>query len=357
MGGSYFLKYLKCCEIDLPKADMSILRNKKIAIDMYQLVYRFLHNEKKHFMTSMVCFIIYLSKYNIYPVFVIDGKPPIEKSGILRKRKAKKTKSQEEINKYQKTLENIESNIEKCKTEEEKIELTTLKEETLEQIKKYKKRTVKVTKKIIDDIKDLFNFMKITYVHIEDNEADCVMAQLVKNKICFAALTNDSDLLTHECNIIIKNFDISKNSFTLIERDNILTKLELTSKQLTDLIILNGTDYQCKRHPYDFPFIKDLLIKNNGMEKILKDLHFGLKEYENVKNIYTKMISKNELENKIYNYSYIDTFERSIRKSDIDMFYVLLRIKYNFNDKDFNSFKFNFTKFLNDYNISSILSF
>lgn len=356
MGVSNLMKFLKSQKIKLPKSNMSILCNKKIAIDMYQLIYRFLHNPRKHFMTSMVCFIIYLSEYNIYPVFVIDGKPPKEKSNILRKRKAKKTKSQDEINKYQKTLENIESNIKKCKTEEEKIELTLLKEKTEHQIKKYKKRTVKVTKKIIDDIKHLFNFMKITYIHIEDNEADCVMAQLVKNKICYAALTNDSDLLTHECDIIIKDFDISTNSFTLIERDNILRTLGLSSKQLTDLIILNGTDYQCKRHPYDFSFIRELLIKNNDLEEILRQLHFGLNEYETVNNIYTRMFMKNELESNIVNYNYINTFDKSIKKSDIDMFYLLLKIKYNFNDNDFNSFKYNFGQFMKN-NIPPIPSF
>ena len=41
----------------------------------------------------MICYLIYLNKYNIKPIFVIDGKPPIEKMNILKKRKNKKDKS------------------------------------------------------------------------------------------------------------------------------------------------------------------------------------------------------------------------------------------------------------------------
>ena len=117
MGKPSIMRYIKE-NYDINKNKISqklgieFLQNKVIAIDLYQLMYKFLHNEHKHYLTSMICYLIYLNKYNIKPIFVIDGKPPIEKMNILKKRKNKKDKSKNIIDNEENKIKEIERDLE-----------------------------------------------------------------------------------------------------------------------------------------------------------------------------------------------------------------------------------------------------
>ena len=94
-------------------------------------------------------------------------------------------------------------------------------QKALENIKKHKKRTAKVSKEHIDNIKKLFDLLQYPYIHNTEREADYVCAQLVINNIAFACLSNDFDLITHQCPLVIRDFNIVDNTFTIYSLDKI----------------------------------------------------------------------------------------------------------------------------------------
>jgi len=168
---------------------------------------------------------INLLKRNIIPIYVFDGKPPEFKKEVLKARKLLKEKA------YNKLTEIDNNEL----SEDMRI--------------KYFKRTVTITKKQIEECRELLELMGIPYVNAPE-EADSQCASLVKKGIAQSVLTEDMDILTFGSKKIYRNLT-SKNKQTLeIELDKILEKTELTYEQFVEFCILLGCDY-CDR-------IKDL---------------------------------------------------------------------------------------------------
>ena len=99
----------------------------------------------------------------IKPVYVFDGKPPSFKSTELKKRKEKRDKAMEEL-----------KNAEMADDDEKQ--------------KQMQKRLVKVSKKEVDDVKNLLDLMGIPYINAP-GEAEAQCAYMVKNNIVFGTGT------------------------------------------------------------------------------------------------------------------------------------------------------------------------
>ena len=340
------------------KLGIEFLQNKVIAIDLYQLMYKFLHNEHKHYLTSMICYLIYLNKYNIKPIFVIDGKPPIEKMNILKKRKNKKDKSKNIIDNEENKIKEIERDLENENVnklnEKDKADLEDKIQKAIENIKKHKKRTAKVSKEHIDNIKKLFDLLQYPYIHNTEREADYVCAQLVINNIAFACLSNDFDLITHQCPLVIRDFNIVDNTFTIYSLDKISKLLGLSIQDTTNMIILNGTDYQSKRHPYDFKYIHTLLKQNLSIDKVRSLLHFGKIEYENVYKIFVEFSSKEQLLNEIKFSHNINKNERFIDEKELEMFKNTSSKEFCLKNKDVYYLSNNLDKLTGTINMSDL---
>ena len=322
------------------------IKNKVLAIDLYQLLYKFLHNEKKHYLTSLVSYINYLKKYSIYLIFVIDGKPPSQKKKVLKKRKDKKVKSQNIINKQKEELIKLEEQIENETSTQQKEILLQQKNETIISIKKHTKRTIKITKECISNIKIILDFLEIPYLHILNKEADYICAQLVKKNIADACLSNDYDMIAYQCPLIIRNLNITDNTIEMVYLKNIKYLLELSRAQITQLIILNGNDYKSKYHQYDYNFIHNLIKKEENFVNILKLLNFGNNEYNTILDIYTQKISKNNLIDSIKNFNNIKIYERCINDTALNNFTNNLIDTFSLKNKDVYQLKTMITQFL-----------
>jgi flap endonuclease-1 len=156
---------------------------------------------------------ILLLKMNIMPIYVFDGKPPDFKLKVIQNRREIKR------NAYEKLLEDL--------SKEDKI--------------KYFKRTVSISKKQIDECKQLLDLMGIPYVQAPQ-EADSQCAQLVKSGIAIGVLTEDMDILTFGASIY-RNLTSFKKDHIQLNLDDILTSLNLTYEQFVELCILFGCDY------------------------------------------------------------------------------------------------------------------
>lgn len=157
---------------------------------------------------------IYLLKKNIIPIYVFDGSIPKIKEKIINDRRELKKKAWEKF--------------EKCNNDKEKI--------------KYFKRTVSITKKQMDECKELLDLMGIPYIQAPE-EADSQCAYLVKQGIANSVLTEDMDILTFGANKIYRNLGSYKKETLEIKLDTILEKTKLTYEQFIELCILFGCDY------------------------------------------------------------------------------------------------------------------
>lgn len=300
----------------------SVLKGKKIAVDISNFIFKFILNDHNYYLSSFLNLCMTFKKFDIQCIYVFDGNPPKEKNRILEKRKKVRNKNIEKLNEYikelkvfnNKVIKNSKVNenhfIENKNDLEKKVHIE-------KNIVKCKKKTSKITKEHIKEIKILLDLLKISYVHI-NYEADIVCSYLVKNKIVDACLTNDNDLICYQCPIIFKDLDYKKKTLKMINIDKLSNSLKLDLNQLTFLLILFGCDYSSKI-PYNIiELIYKLLVNNISIdeiinkyldknEKVLKSLEIfmskiSFNEYKDINyfsqidNKFIKM-DKNNLEN------------------------------------------------------------
>lgn len=276
------IKFIECKNIMGIKKDNIIL-----AIDFSNLYYSILNKSK--YIESIINFIRYLKKNNFKPIFVFDGKPPDVKKYTIQKRKKEKDKAQKKINKFKEELETI-SSLEKSTSDEEKLEQYQKdKTKIKNNIIKFSKRTVKLTKNNTKLAKDLFDFLNISYIHI-NKEADYVCANLVKNGIADACLSNDYDLLAFQCPIILRDLNIFNHSVEIIFLDDVCKMMKINKNQLTYLNIMNGCDYSLPIYDYKLSYIHSLFIDGLDIEDILEIISKMSYNYKDAYNLFTEEI-------------------------------------------------------------------
>ncbi|KAI9266384.1 PIN domain-like protein [Helicostylum pulchrum] len=194
--------------------EMKSYFGRKVAIDASMCIYQFmiavrqqdgqlLQNEDGE-TTSHLMGLFYrtvrMVDNGIKPVYVFDGKPPTMKSGELAKRKARKEEAQAKM--------------------EEANEVGTV-----EDVTRFSKRTVKVTKEHNDDCKKLLKTMGIPFVEAPcEAEAQC--AELAKSGNVYAAASEDMDTLTFASPVLLRHMTFSEARKLPIDEINLQKALE-----------------------------------------------------------------------------------------------------------------------------------
>ena len=204
MGVKLLSKFLKNeCYDETKKIHLSGLYGKKICIDTSIYLYRFKGQgmliENFYVMCSL------FKKYNITPIFVFDGKPPIEKYKELENRKKERQTAKE---KYEDLMNKLGENI----SQKQQYELDRL-----------KRSMVKITREDVDLIKSMFDAYGISHI-TAIGEADILCASLVIKKKVYAVLTEDMDLFAYGSPIILRYFSLSQHSCILYNLNIILNQ-------------------------------------------------------------------------------------------------------------------------------------
>ena len=212
------------------------LTGKKVAVDASLFIYQCLMNIRNNGkyltnndnkVTSHISGIFYknvnLLSLNITPIYIFDGKPPEQKSEIIKERQEKAKVAKTEL--------------ENAVTDEAKNKL--------------EKKCIRLTKEHINDIKQLLDLMGITYLHI-DGEAEAIASELCRIGYVDYVLTEDMDTLPFGCPKLIRNcLDKSqkrKDLISIIHLDKLLEDLNFNYEQFIELCILCGCDY-CSNIP------------------------------------------------------------------------------------------------------------
>lgn len=156
----------------------------------------------------------------IKPLYVFDGAPPKLKSGELAKRFQRKSEAQEQHEEAKETG-------------------------TAEEIEKFSRRTVRVTREHNEEARRLLKLMGVPYV-IAPTEAEAQCAVLARAGKVFAAASEDMDTLTFNSPVLLRKLTFSeqrKEPIQEIHLDKVLEGLEMELKQFIDLCILLGCDY------------------------------------------------------------------------------------------------------------------
>ena len=207
------------------------LKDKKVAIDTSILLYKSLINVRyngdylrnkdgkiiSHIQGIYTKTVQYLS-LGIIPIYIFDGKPPPEKKECIQERNKK---------------------AQECK---EKMELT----DNIQEKQNLEKGTVRIKKEYIDDLKQLFNHMGVSYFH-PDGEAEAYAAELCRIGYVHAVITEDMDTLAYGCPLLIRNcIDKSLKRPEIITTFNFQKMIEdfkMTHEEFIDMCILCGCDY------------------------------------------------------------------------------------------------------------------
>jgi 5'-3' exonuclease len=221
------------------------LKNKSVAIDIS--IYLYKYASENLLIDNIYSMLLIFKEYCIQPIFVFDGKPPIEKSYLLNKRREDKHEAETE---YNKLLKEGSTN-------------TTY-------ISALKKKMVYLTKSDILLIKKLITAFGYSYYEAP-NEADEICALLCITGQVWGCISEDMDMFVYGCPNIIRYISLLNHTCVYYDLKEILNQLKISHYTLKQICILSGTDYNI-----DNPFtnlsiyeIYEYYYKNNNINNLI----------------------------------------------------------------------------------------
>lgn len=185
----------------------------------------------------------------IKPVYVFDGAPPKMKSGELAKRFQRKSEAQEGKEEAKETG-------------------------TAEDVEKFSRRTVRVTREHNLEAQRLLKLMGVPFI-IAPTEAEAQCAVLARAGKVYAAASEDMDTLTFNSPVLLRKLTFSeqrKEPIQEIHLDRVLEGLEMELPQFIDLCILLGCDYVDPVKGIGPKVALDLIKKHKTLEAVVASL-------------------------------------------------------------------------------------
>ncbi|TDZ13918.1 Flap endonuclease 1 [Colletotrichum sidae] len=241
---------------------------RKVAIDASMSIYSFLiavRSDGQQLMndsgetTSHLMGLFYrtlrMVDNGIKPLYVFDGAPPKLKSGELAKRFQRKQEANENLEEAKETG-------------------------TAEDVEKFSRRTVRVTREHNAECQRLLKLMGIPFI-VAPTEAEAQCAVLARAGKVYAAASEDMDTLTFDTPILLRHLTFSeqrKEPIQEVHISKVLEGLGMDRKQFVDLCILLGCDY-LDPIPKIGPTTALKLIREHGtLEKLVEAIKADSKQ-------------------------------------------------------------------------------
>lgn len=230
------------CPNAMREDEMKNFFGRKIAIDASMSIYQFIiamkgfsegqgveltnaNGEVTSHLNGLFARTIRMCEEGLKPIYVFDGAPPKMKKDTLEGRREKAAEALKE------------AEIAKDEGNDEAME-------------KFSKRTVRVSRDQVEEVKTMLRLMGVPVVQAA-GEAEAQCAELVRGKLAWAVATEDMDALTFGSQILLRhlNYGESKGrSIVEIHLDKVLEASGFTMDMFIDLCILLGCDYTGKIH-------------------------------------------------------------------------------------------------------------
>lgn len=157
--------------------------------------------------------------YNIIPIFVFDGKPPVEKMELIQKRKENKQEAEHEYNTLKTTLE-INKNMDDAEKQEIIYNMDIL-----------KRKFVSINKNDIENVKNLIRYYGATY-YDAPSEADELCALLTIKEKVWACLSEDMDMFVYGCPRVVRYLSLINHTAVIYDVKGILINLGISQKRI-----------------------------------------------------------------------------------------------------------------------------
>ena len=204
------------------------LSGKKIAIDIS--IYMYKYASEDNLIENIYLMLSVLRYYNVIPIFIFDGKPPAEKKELLVKRREDRKEAEYEYN----TLKNLLNN---------NLNMDELeKQDVINNMDMLKRKFVHISKKDIENVKKLIRAYGATY-YDAPGEADDLCALLTFKGKVWACLSEDMDMFVYGCPRVIRYLSLLNHTVVLYNMKTILENLGISQKELREICVLSGTDY------------------------------------------------------------------------------------------------------------------
>jgi len=257
MGIKHLNRFLHkhCSSNAVQHTNISIFQNETLVIDTSIFMYRFLTSEKtQQGMVSMFEKMIQMFRqYNITPVFIFDGKPPEEKTKLLKERYWKRVLASRKVEELKQILESAAT--------------ATNTPETIHDYQAIKKEmeiaetdALRLRKVDILAIKTFIRSLNLSFIEAKE-EADELCVKQVKSNQAHAVISDDMDMLVHGCPATIRNLNVNTGECTAYYLNVILYELNMTIQQFREIMVLSGTDY-CA-NPEECDLYKTLKLYTN----------------------------------------------------------------------------------------------
>ena len=212
----------------IKQLNLSELSGKKFAIDISIYMYKYASDNA--LIENIYLMLSTFKHYNIIPIFIFDGRPPAEKDDLLRKRREDKKNAENEYNNMKQLLEN-NANMDDVERREIISNMDVL-----------KKQFIYISKIDVEMVKQLISAYGATYYDAV-GEADELCALLtIKGKV-WGCLSEDMDMFVYGCPRVFRYLSLFKHTVILYDTKVILETLGITQKNLREICILSGTDY------------------------------------------------------------------------------------------------------------------
>ena len=287
MGIRHLNKFLRneCKGENIKLIKVAELSGKKIAVDISIYLYKFIGDGL--LIENLYLMLAIFRYFNIIPIFIFDGKAPTEKKELLQQRADSKNAARKEFNVLKQQLVDITDN-------DDKQEITNA-------MDLLKKQFVTISKSQIQLVKLLIRSYGATYFDAP-GEADELCASLVIKNKAWACLSEDMDMFVYGCPRVLRYFSLMNQTVVLYNTEGILDNLDISQKELREICVLSGTDYNCN-------------LENKNEPSLFKTLTF-FKKYK--KDMKKDKGSKNFFEWLTENTDYIDDIE--LLKNIYDLF-------------------------------------
>lgn len=249
-GNNSLIKKFPNCLI---KIKCSELRNKRIAVDVMWmaracrstannevLAETDLRTDKiselkitKLWLRRFAEFITDMYSHEILPVFVFDGKPPIEKTETLKKRREDEKSKREKIFECEEKLFGYWNATSVLEIAPNNI---------IEEYTKLLKNNSNIPRGDFDILKQVFKYFGCPYIQAP-SEAEKLCSSMVIDGLVTAIYTTDTDVLAHGAPLMFNNYNRYEKTFEGIRVDVIREECELHHDEFIEFCILSGCDY------------------------------------------------------------------------------------------------------------------
>ena len=297
MGIRMLNKFLQDkCKSSISRIHLSELSGKKVAVDISIYLYKFLSDNV--LLENLYLMISIFREHNIIPIFVFDGKPPVEKNDTIAFRKKTKINAREEYYRLKQILDDIESDAPVVSDagvvsdsdsnsnsntivefdEETTISIPSKSADIRLMMDKLKKKFVILKSHHIQNAKTLLQAYGMTYIE-SPGEADMLCAKLVSKNIVYACLSEDTDMFVYGCSRVLRYLSLTSSTVILYDFQEIIKTLDMTTYEFRQLCIIYGCDYLPKNEKQNY---KNMTIFNSyKMFKSYKEYYNNIVGSEN----------------------------------------------------------------------------